>query len=141
MQIMNEQEAAMAFSKQALVFDAYDAGNTIIQYKRQRVREHVNRHLLPGSSILELNAGTGEDAVYFARQGHRVHATDIAGGMLKVLNAKVTQQGLAGRVTSECCSFTNLEGLEASGPYDYIFSNFAGLNCTDRKSTRLNSSH
>ena len=32
-------------------------------------------------SILELNAGTGTDAVWFAERGYRVHATDIAEGM------------------------------------------------------------
>ena len=44
--IINEVEAAKAFSRQSLVFDEYDAGNTIIHYKRKRVREHVLRHML-----------------------------------------------------------------------------------------------
>src|ERR1700735_40089 len=83
----NETEAAKAFSKQAQGFDAYDAGNTIIQYKRERVRQHVLRYMRDGGaaragrSILELNAGTGTDAAYFAGEGYRVHATDIAEGM------------------------------------------------------------
>lgn len=127
---LNEKRAASAFSKQALVFDAYDAGNTIIAYKRLRVREHVLRYLSPGSSILELNAGTGEDAIFFARRGHRVHATDIAEGMQAVLREKVREQGLTDDVSSEVCSFTALERLRNQGPYDLIFSNFAGLNCT-----------
>ena len=37
---------------------------------------------------------------------------------------------LADKVTSELCSFTELENLKDKGPYDLIFSNFAGLNCT-----------
>ena len=41
---INEMEAAKGFSRQAAIFDAYDAGNTINQYKRQRVREHVLRY-------------------------------------------------------------------------------------------------
>ena len=127
---LNEKRAASAFSKQALVFDAYDAGNTIIAYKRLRVREHVLRYLSPGSSILELNAGTGEDAIFFARRGHRVHATDIAEGMQAILREKVREQGLTDDVSSEVCSFTALERLRNQGPYDLIFSNFAGLNCT-----------
>jgi ubiquinone/menaquinone biosynthesis C-methylase UbiE len=128
--LINEQEAARAFSKQALVFDEYDAGNTIIQYKRQRVREHVLRYLPPQSEILELNAGTGQDAIFFARQGHRVHATDIAGGMQQKLIEKVQLQGLTDRITAELCSFTMLHSLRQQGPYDLVFSNFAGLNCT-----------
>jgi len=126
----NEQAAARAFSQQALVFDAYDAGNTTIAYKRKRVRDHVLRYLSPGSSILELNAGTGEDAIYFARQGHHVHATDIASGMQEALGEKVARVGLTDRISRELCSFTALSSLQQRGPYDLIFSNFAGLNCT-----------
>jgi len=128
--IGNEQAAARAFSQQASVFDAYDAGNTIIAYKRQRVRDHVRRHLPAGGRILELNAGTGEDPIYFARHGYVVHATDIAGGMQEALGEKVVRAGLADRVTRELCSFTDLSSLRQRGPYDCIFSNFAGLNCT-----------
>jgi len=128
--IINEKDAAAAFSKQARVFDEHDAGNTIIYYKRQRVRTHVLGFLKPGSSILELNAGTGTDAIFFAGQGHHVHATDIAGGMQARLREKVAAQGLQGQVTTELCSFNDLDRLRQRGPYDCIFSNFAGLNCT-----------
>ena len=127
---LNEKKAASAFSKQAAGFDAYDAGNTIIHYKRKRVREHVLRFLQPGSAILELNAGTGEDALFFAQQGHRVHATDIAVGMQGRLREKVKAKGMSDRISTEICSFTALDTLKEKGPYDLIFSNFAGLNCT-----------
>jgi ubiquinone/menaquinone biosynthesis C-methylase UbiE len=136
---INEKEAAKAFSKQARVFDELDAGNTIIQYKRQRVRDHVLRYLPPHSSILELNAGTGQDAIYFARQGHRVHATDIAEGMQEKLREKIQAQGLQEAVTTELCSFNALAALHQKGPYDLIFSNFAGLNCTGQLDKVLHS--
>lgn len=129
---LNEQLAAEAFSRQSGVFDKLYSDDSIIQYKRQRVREHVEQYLPAGASILELNAGTGEDAIYFARKGHRVHATDIAAGMQEQLREKVLQAGLDENITSEICSFTNLQQLQNKGPYDLIFSNFAGLNCTDR---------
>jgi ubiquinone/menaquinone biosynthesis C-methylase UbiE len=130
--IENERVAAKAFSQQALVFDAYDAGNTIIAYKRKRVRDHVLQYLPADSRILELNAGTGEDAIWFALQGHHVHATDIAAGMQEALAAKVVRADLSNMVTHEICSFTALSSLRHKGPYDLIFSNFAGLNCTDQ---------
>jgi ubiquinone/menaquinone biosynthesis C-methylase UbiE len=128
----NEMEAGLAFSRQSVVFDDYDAGNTIIQYKRKRVREHVLRHMPAGGSILELNSGTGVDASFFAGLGYRVHATDIAEGMQRQLKEKVLRLGLADKVTTELCSFNDLGGLQQKGPYDLIFSNFAGLNCTNR---------
>jgi ubiquinone/menaquinone biosynthesis C-methylase UbiE len=63
MHSVNEKATEKAFSKQAVIFDNIYSGNIIIQYKRQRVRDHVSQWLSPGSKILELNAGTGEDAV------------------------------------------------------------------------------
>lgn len=126
----NNPSAAAAFTKQAAVFDALYAGNTIIQYKRARVREHVMHYLRPCSEILELNSGTGEDACWFAANGHQVHATDIAAGMLAQLRKKVIAAGLDNRITAEQISFTNLAQLEHGRKYDLIFSNFAGLNCT-----------
>jgi ubiquinone/menaquinone biosynthesis C-methylase UbiE len=129
--IMNEQAAAEAFNKQAPLFDQLYSEDIIIQYKRQRVRDHVLKWLKPASAILELNAGTGEDAIFFARQGHTVHATDISERMQDILQEKVKQQGLGPSITNELCSFNDLKTLFNRGPYDLIFSNFAGLNCTN----------
>ncbi len=129
---MTEQAAATAFSKQAPLFDQLFGSDPIVQYKRKRVREHTERFLKSHSNILELNAGTGEDAIYFARQGHHVHATDISPGMQEILAKKVNEQQLNKKITHELCSFTELENLQEQGPYDHIFSNFAGLNCTPR---------
>jgi len=121
------------------VFDKQYAHDFIIQYKRKRVRDHVERYLSANSRILELNAGTGEDAIYFANKGHNVHATDIAEGMQFKLQEKVRQANLQHAVTNEICSFTELQQLNDKGPYDLIFSNFAGLNCTDRLDVVLDS--
>jgi ubiquinone/menaquinone biosynthesis C-methylase UbiE len=129
--VINEKRSASAFDKQAAVFDSIYSGNKIIQYKRRRVREHVQQFLTPGSTILELNAGTGEDAIYFGEQGHQIHAIDISAGMQSRLAEKIKQHQVESRVTHELRSFTNLPDLREQGPYDLIFSNFAGLNCTD----------
>jgi ubiquinone/menaquinone biosynthesis C-methylase UbiE len=126
----NEQMAAEAFTLQSSIFDSVYSTNTIINYKRERVREHVARYLKPADNILELNSGTGEDAIYFARQGYKVHATDISVGMQSVLKKKVKRLRLEDKISCEVCSYTQLTALQNKGPYDYIFSNFAGLNCT-----------
>lgn len=126
----NEQKAEKAFSKQSVVFDQQYSSDAIIQYKRTRVRTHISKFLPAGASILELNSGTGEDAIWLAEQGHRVHATDISVGMQEQLMHKLQERGLQQKVTNELCSFTQLQQLRHSGPFDHIFSNFAGLNCT-----------
>jgi ubiquinone/menaquinone biosynthesis C-methylase UbiE len=127
---INEEQAVIAFNSQSAIFDELYSANTIIQYKRRRVRDHVLQYLSPGSNILELNAGTGDDAIFFAREGHHVHATDISAGMQEKLMEKVAGQQLTALVSNELCSYTALDRLINKGPYDCIFSNFAGLNCT-----------
>jgi len=136
---INEQQVALAFSRQALHFDQLYEKNRIIHYKRERVRRHLLDFLPENASILELNAGTGEDAIWLARQGYQVHATDIAPGMQEMLRQKVKSAGLEGSVTNELRSFTDLGQLDQKGPYDHIFSNFAGLNCTGELSVVISS--
>jgi ubiquinone/menaquinone biosynthesis C-methylase UbiE len=126
--INNEANASDAFTRQSAVFDQIYSGNTIINYKRARVREHILQYLKPGGSILELNSGTGEDALFFAGQAHHVHATDISAGMQQELRQKALP--FKDYISTEICSFTQLEQLKYRGPYDHIFSNFGGLNCT-----------
>ena len=128
---INEQLAEKAFTNQSGVFDELYSGNTIVNYKRARVRDHVVTLLTPNSTILELNSGTGEDALFFARNGHKVHATDISTGMQQKLTEKVKNGKMESLVTNELCSYTKLYKLKNKGPYDLIFSNFAGLNCTN----------
>ena len=137
--IQNEQDAAQAFSAQAHVFDELYGNDAIIRYKRERVRNHVLNHLKSHAHILELNSGTGEDAIFFANAGHTVHATDISGGMQEQLKNKVTNAGLTNKISCELCSFTALHSLKEKGPYDLLFSNFAGLNCTNELPSVLDS--
>ena len=126
----SEQQAEKAFSAQSPIFDKIYAGNTIVSYKRDRVRAHVMQYVAPGSLILELNSGTGDDALFFAKRGYKVHATDISIGMQQQLVQKIKANGMAAIVSNELCSYTQLNELKNKGPYDLIFSNFAGLNCT-----------
>lgn len=128
---VNEEKASKAFSKQSVVFDEIYAADKIVAYKRERVRAHVLQYAKPNGNILELNAGTGEDAIYFAERGFQIHATDISVGMQLMLQQKVESRNLSDHITNEICSYTELASLKARGPYDHIFSNFAGLNCTD----------
>jgi ubiquinone/menaquinone biosynthesis C-methylase UbiE len=134
-----EQQAATAFNKQSAIFDQIYSENAIIQYKRKRVRSHVEQYLGANSKILELNAGTGEDAVYFAQLGHHVHATDISSGMQQELRKKIKKNHLEEKISWELRSFTDLGNLDHKGPYDLIFSNFAGLNCTNEFNRVLSS--
>lgn len=77
-------------------------------------------------SILELNAGTGVDALYFLKQGHRVFITDASEGMLKEARQKVNRD-FSSRADIRQIDLRNYCG-GAFQP-DLVFSNFGGLNC------------
>ena len=120
----NEEQSAKAFSLQSKIFDELYRGNSIIQYKRERVRAVVQQFAPKNSAVLELNSGTGEDAIWFAEQGYTVHATDISSGMQDTLKSKVNALNLQEKISTEIISFTDLEHLKERKEYDLIFSNF-----------------
>lgn len=118
------------FSNMADEYDALDVSHPVVIWMRSRIRAIVERHLSPGASLLEINAGSGLDALYFASKGYRVHATDVAPGMLQALAVKAQRKEAEGRLTSESRSNTALDEV-SGGPFDLVFSNLGGLNCID----------
>src|SRR5512143_4073355 len=92
---------AEAFSRTAEKYDSFAQDHPHLTRMRNKVYEHVARHVPRGARVLELNAGTGTDAVQLAQRGYFVHATDIAPGMLERLPEKVSRLGLHDRVSME----------------------------------------
>lgn len=131
-EFVQEHQASAAFSKQAPAFDRIDEENALIVWMRERIHRQVMQYLAPGDRLLELNCGTGIDALFFASKNIRVHATDNAPGMLEQLRRKVEEAGLEDRVTLQRCSFNNLGQIGTAPAFDHVFSDFGGLNCTDR---------
>ena len=119
---------AEAFSRTAEKYDTFAEDHPHQTRLRNKVYAHLTRYVPPGARILELNAGTGTDAVQLAQRGYFIHATDIAPGMLARLQAKVIRGSLQQRITVEQRSFLSLENVEGA-PFDAVFSDLGGLNC------------
>lgn len=127
----NKQNSVLvneAFSAQAPLFDNIQRSNPMLEWMRSVVHRHMAEYVRPGQSLLDINAGTGIDALHFAEAGLRVHAMDIAEGMVSEIQKKIPQYSLQGTVTAEQRSFTDAGGL-APKQFDHVFSNFGGLNC------------
>jgi SAM-dependent methyltransferase len=130
----DESEVGLGFSAKAVEYDARAADRPVDAWARGQVRAAIHRHLAPGGSILELNAGTGLDAAALAAAGYRVHATDIAPGMLERAGRRAgagAGDGAGASFTVERRSFLDLHDVPGA-PFDLVLSNFGGLNCTDR---------
>ncbi len=126
----NETLVSKAFSAQSGIFDRINVENKLTDHLRDIYRAEVDAQIKPGSTVLELNCGTGIDSLYFAAQGHYLLATDNAEGMLEQLRVKVLEQRVEDHIEVQRCSFSELDRL-GDRKFDYIISNFGGLNCTD----------
>jgi ubiquinone/menaquinone biosynthesis C-methylase UbiE len=104
----------------------------------QMQRERVYHFLLPMISgkeklrILELNCGTGTDALFLARLGHEVVATDASPEMLEQATTKAVHNNLQQNLSFQVCRFEEVSTKFSGQKFDLVFSNFGGLNCINR---------
>ena len=121
------------FDAMAGDYDCSFTHSLIGQYLRAAVWRRIDAPFGPGDHVLELNCGTGEDALRLARRGVSVLATDSSHRMLAATRAKVDRAGLGQTVEVEPLDIADLAlgTARLPGPFDGVVSNFGGLNCVD----------
>lgn len=126
------------YGRTAAAFDAvaedYDAtygpeGNVVMTWMRQESLALLRASFPPGSRLLELGCGTGEEAVALAQAGYRVVATDISPHMAAVTRRKAVAQGLYDCVKAVALPAGCIGALQPSVPFDGAYASFGGLNC------------
>ena len=117
-----------AFDALAATYDAQFTYSRIGTLMRQAVWQRFDSCFRPGHRVLELNCGTGEDAVYLGQRGVWVLATDLSQAMVEITRQKVVQAGLVALVQVQQLALENLAALDTP-PFDGALSNFGGLNC------------
>jgi ubiquinone/menaquinone biosynthesis C-methylase UbiE len=119
------------------VAESYDdvfSGSPIGQAQRKAIWSEMDRVFHPGQHILEINCGTGIDAVHLARRGVAVTACDSSGVMIEMARSRVEETGerlpisFFVRRTEDMSSPSGPE-REGFCPFDGVLSNFSGLNC------------
>ena len=120
-----------SFDIAALTYDEDFTESLTGQLQRKRVWKYLDQCLATNDHqhILEINCGTGEDALHMAQLGHVVTATDISEQMLSVARHKIGEKGLCPKVCLQKADMARLEDLQGQHKYDLIFSNFGGVNC------------
>lgn len=118
------------FDIAALEYDTNFTFSKIGRAQRQMVYKHLNPLLNTKKkcSILEINCGTGEDAIYLAKQGHHVLATDISEEMIHAANSKKIPKTLVFKTLD----INTISKDTFDNKFDLIFSNFGGLNCLSK---------
>jgi len=116
------------FDQIALDYDRVFTHSAIGKVQRSQVSRQIERSFTPGSHVIELNCGTGEDALALARSGVRVSAYDASPIMVAVANRKLNREPSCIKVQFSVLRNEHLFQLE--GLFDGALSNFAGLNCS-----------
>lgn len=123
------EQTKESFNKIADAFDEQDRANPIIGWMRNIVHDVYLKHFKTGDSLLELNSGTGIDAVFLAEKGLSVFATDISPKMQSYLLEKINNKPeLRDKITARPYSFYEIDKVDKSN-FDGVISNFGGLNC------------
>lgn len=83
---------------------------------------------LYGLEMLELNCGSGEEALMFSDKGYNIIATDLSAELQKVTQQKVENYSGPSRISPQYVDLDTLDESMFQKKYDLIFSNFGGLN-------------
>ncbi|WP_263418238.1 class I SAM-dependent methyltransferase [Terriglobus albidus] len=122
-----EHPAGRAFDTMADTYDDDFTQSDVGQAQRSAVMKDAFR-IFPGRRrLLELNCGTGEDALRFAENGWRVLALDASERMIAC--ARVRRENLGARDNPQFRQVATEDLREIAGEFDGVFSNFSGLNC------------
>ncbi|QNI32494.1 methyltransferase domain-containing protein [Alloacidobacterium dinghuense] len=96
---------------------------------RHSVWEDIDAGFSPGQRILELNCGTGVDALHMAEHGISVVACDISSRMIEIARHRQANHAFGSMVDFRVLPTENLAELPTDALFDGVFSNFSGLNC------------
>ncbi|MES1220136.1 MAG: class I SAM-dependent methyltransferase [Bacteroidota bacterium] len=119
----------------AETYDADFTTSSIGILQRERVWHYLTMTLNSMGNplnMLEINCGTGEDAFKLSELGHKVIATDASAAMIKKAKLKLRSN----EVEFITCSFDELGTTLNGRQFDFVLSNFGGLNCTDKQALR-----
>jgi SAM-dependent methyltransferase len=121
--------ASKAFDEIAETYDATFTNSAIGSVQRNSVWKEIDRIFTAGQRVLEINCGTGIDALHLARRGVHVIACDSAPQMIAVAKQRAARTTIPATVSFRVRTNERIGSLRNEGPFDGVLSNFSGLNC------------
>lgn len=123
--------ASTAFDQIAESYDDLFTRSVVGRAQRAAVWDVLVQTFRSGNRVLELNCGTGEDALFLARAGVSTVACDASATMIEVARRKVAE-GEALPIEFRICRTEEIQSLGRKlVNFDGAVSNFAGLNCVE----------
>ena len=125
-EVRSHPDVAAAFNSLAGQYDELFEHNRIIERLRQKIYSTIDFLVRPPAKILDINCGTGTDAIYLAKRGFTVVGVDLSTRMIAEASRK--SQGSRNAHFIEG-SYEDLDHVGAN-QFDLVLSNFGGMNCT-----------
>ncbi len=129
-----QMQATAPFDVLADTYDEVFTRSLIGQAQRAQVWCVLEQAFSPGQRVLEINCGTGEDALFLARQGIAVLACDSSTRMINVAQSRKLAEAPRANLDFRLLP-TELLNLLSREQFDGAFSNFGGLNCVENLSS------
>lgn len=125
------------FNQTAIDYDSEFTNSLLGRIYRNRVWERMDAVFTGNRHILELGCGTGEDALYLAKQGHRITALDTSEAMVEQTLLKIRKANLENQVNARVLDIETLDLLEPhlnkkeekTASFNGCLANFGVLNC------------
>lgn len=121
--------AALVFDQMASEYDDVFTRSSIGRAQRNVVWNVLTQAFQSGDHVLELNCGTGEDALFLARHAIAVTACDASPKMIQVALERLRTEAPNIPVQFNLLPTERLRELQSTTIFDGAFSNFSGLNC------------
>jgi ubiquinone/menaquinone biosynthesis C-methylase UbiE len=121
--------AGAAFDRIAQDYDQIFTDSRIGRAQRTAVWKVLTRTFRKNDNILELNCGTGEDALFLAGQAISVFACDASRQMIARAEQRLRHVAPPSPVVFCELPTEHIGELHPDTQFDGAFSNFSGLNC------------
>lgn len=127
--IADANDQPSAFDAMANDYDVTFTDTDLGRRFRAVVWRRLDEQIVAGQRVLELNCGTGADAVHLAERGVCVVATDLSPAMVDATTAKANELGVGHLVQARQLAIEDVGTLVDQGPFSAIISDFGGMNC------------
>lgn len=119
----------LAFDRLAADYDSIFTSTVIGKSQREVVWRRLLSVFPAGAHVLELNCGTGQDALFMAHAGMRVTACDASSRMIEQARQRIAGERLKTSLEFVTLPIEEMHELPETSKFDGLFSNFGGLNC------------
>jgi ubiquinone/menaquinone biosynthesis C-methylase UbiE len=126
---LTQHRAALVFDQMAAEYDDVFTRSMIGRAQRDVVWSVLTATFRSGDHILELNCGTGEDALFLAQHSISITACDASEQMINIASLRHHTEASYAAVEFNLLPTERICELQPPTIFDGAFSNFSGLNC------------